>query len=232
MAVFADHCVGTIGGGQLEYGAIRHARELLQQAGQVQPLVQRYRLGASMGQCCGGDIELQYCPVTVSDADSLRKRLTSPTTAVALFGAGHVGRAVVTVLALLPVTVLWIDSRDAIFPSELPGNVRAEPSDPAHAAVAGLSSGSSVLVMSHSHTQDLDIIAGCLTRQRGSGDLPYLGLIGSRTKWASFRQRLLARGFTPEELAHVTCPIGVPGISDKRPEAIAVAVAAQLLQDR
>jgi xanthine dehydrogenase accessory factor len=232
MAVFADCFVGTIGGGQLEYGAISQARELLQQSGRVQPLAQRYRLGASLGQCCGGEIELEYYPVTASDADSLRERITNPNSPVALFGAGHVGRSVVAVLALLPVTVLWVDSRDGIFPSELPGNVRAEPSDPAHAAVAGLSSGSRVLVMSHSHAQDLDIIASCLTRQRGSGDLPYLGLIGSRTKWASFRQRLLARGFTPEELAHVTCPIGVPGISDKRPEVIAVAVAAQLLQDR
>jgi xanthine dehydrogenase accessory factor len=62
------------------------------------------------------------------------------------------------------------------------------------------------------------------------GDLPYVGLIGSQTKWAAFRHRLEARGFSGAEIAHVTCPIGVPGIRDKRPEVIAVGVAAQLLQ--
>jgi xanthine dehydrogenase accessory factor len=75
----------------------------------------------------------------------------------------------------------------------------------------------------------LDIVAACLVRQRTRGDLPYVGLIGSKTKWASFRSRLVARGFSGVELEHVTCPIGIPGITDKRPEAIAIAVAAQLL---
>jgi xanthine dehydrogenase accessory factor len=84
--------------------------------------------------------------------------------------------------------------------------------------------------MSFSHAEDLAVVATCLQRQRKRRDLPYIGLIGSKTKWASFRHRLEARGFTAPELDHVTCPIGVPGIEDKRPEVIAVAAAAQLLQ--
>jgi xanthine dehydrogenase accessory factor len=92
-----------------------------------------------------------------------------------------------------------------------------------------LTSGTRVLIMSFSHAEDLDIVAACLARQRERGDLPYIGLIGSKTKWASFRSRLRARGFSDVELDHVTCPIGIPGIADKRPEAIAIAVAAQLL---
>jgi len=84
--------------------------------------------------------------------------------------------------------------------------------------------------MSFSHAEDLDVVAACLLRQRLQADLPFIGLIGSKTKWASFRQRLLARGFTEAELAHITCPIGVPGIAGKEPEVIAVAVAAQILQ--
>ena len=87
-----------------------------------------------------------------------------------------------------------------------------------------------VVIMSFSHGEDLDVVAACLKRQRVAGDLPYIGLIGSATKWATFRRRLQERGFTEEELAHVTCPIGVPGITGKEPEVIAVAVAAQLLQ--
>ena len=140
------------------------------------------------------------------------------------------GRAVVQVLARLPMRLHWIDSRDEIFPVDLPANVSCEFSDPVHAAVADLATGSRVLIMSFSHAEDLDVVAACLTRQRAQGDLPYVGLIGSKTKWASFRKRLEARGFTAAELAHVTCPIGVPGISGKEPEVIAVAVAAQLLQ--
>ena len=85
--------------------------------------------------------------------------------------------------------------------------------------------------MSFSHAEDLDVLAACLQRQRDRTDLPYIGLIGSKTKWATFRSRLRARGFTDTELAHVTSPIGVPGIAGKEPEVIAIGVAAQLLQD-
>ena len=99
-----------------------------------------------------------------------------------------------------------------------------------HAAVADLAPQSRVLIMSFSHAEDLDIVAACLLRQRAQADLPFIGLIGSKTKWATFRHRLEAKGFTPEELAHVTCPIGIDGIHDKRPEVITVAVAAQLLR--
>ena len=156
--------------------------------------------------------------------------LDSATRPVALFGGGHVGRALVRVLGNLPFTVRWVDSRDEIFPVDVPDNVQCEHSDPVQAAVADLVPGSRVVVMSFSHAEDLDVVAACLARQRLRGDLPYVGLIGSQTKWAAFRHRLEARGFSGAEIAHVTCPIGVPGIRDKRPEVIAVGVAAQLLQ--
>jgi xanthine dehydrogenase accessory factor len=134
------------------------------------------------------------------------------------------------VLGNLPFTVRWVDSRDEIFPVDVPDNVQCEHSDPVQAAVADLVPGSRVVVMSFSHAEDLDVVAACLARQRLRGDLPYVGLIGSQTKWAAFRHRLEVRGFSAAEIAHVTCPIGVPGIRDKRPEVIAVGVAAQLLQ--
>ena len=86
--------------------------------------------------------------------------------------------------------------------------------------------------MSFSHAEDLDIVAACLLRQRDRADLPFIGLIGSKTKWATFRHRLEDRGFSEAELAHVTCPIGVDGVKGKEPEVIAVAVAAQLLKLR
>jgi xanthine dehydrogenase accessory factor len=108
--------------------------------------------------------------------------------------------------------------------------VVCEQSDPVQSAVAHLPAQARVLIMSFSHAEDLDIVAACLLRQRVQADLRFIGLIGSQTKWATFRKRLQARGFSDAELAQVTSPIGVPGITGKGPEVIAVAVAAQLLQ--
>ena len=228
MAVFRDTVIGTIGGGHLELEAIAEARRRLA-GGAGQPVL-RYPLGPTLGQCCGGVVHLRFEPLTAADAPSLVQRLQSHHVPLALFGGGHVGKALVNVLGTLPFAVTWIDSRDEIFPDLVPDNVACEHSDPVQAAVAQLAPGSRVLVMSFSHAEDLDIVAACLKRLRERGDLPYVGLIGSKTKWATFRHRLEERGFTEEELARITCPIGVPGIAGKEPEVIAVAVAAQLLQ--
>lgn len=228
MAVFADDVVGTIGGGHLEWQACDDARALL---GQPVPaaLDRRYALGPSLGQCCGGVVHLRLQCVTADDMAALRTRLQPPRTPVALFGGGHVGHALVQALLPLPFAVQWIDSRDGIFPDGLPDHVTAEQSDPVQLAVPDLAPGSRVLIMSFSHAEDLDIVAACLQRQRERGDLPFIGLIGSRSKWAAFRHRLEARGYTEAEIAHVTCPIGLPGIVGKQPEVIAASVAAQLL---
>ena len=230
MAVGKSAATGTIGGGHVEFEAIAHARVLLAQTGGSPPEERAYALGPTLGQCCGGVMRLRYERIAAADIPALRQRLAPRLAPLALFGGGHVGKALVTVFATLPFSVQWIDSRDEIFPSGLPPQVQCEHSDPVHAAVASLVPGSCVLIMSFSHAQDLDILAACLTRLRAQADLPYIGLIGSATKWAAFRHRLEARGFTPEELARVTCPIGLPGISGKEPEVIAVSVAAQILQ--
>ena len=240
MAVFTDSLLGTIGGGHLEHQAIERARELLalqpsktgSEQGAAAPELMRMALGPSLGQCCGGVVHLSLQRVNAQDAATLCEQLDTPRMPVALFGGGHVGHALAELLARLPVALHWIDSREGIFPDALPAHVVCEHSEPVQGAVASLAPDARVLIMSFSHAEDLDVLALCLTRQRQRGDLPYIGLIGSQTKWASFRHRLEARGFTSEELAHVTCPIGVPGIEGKEPEVIAVAVAAQLLQAR
>jgi xanthine dehydrogenase accessory factor len=232
MAVFADEVIGTIGGGHLEFEAMAHARGKLLNGGRVAsaPSVMRFALGPSLGQCCGGVVHLRFEAVAQEDLPALRERLAPRGSPVALFGGGHVGKALVRLLGTLPFQVRWIDSRDEIFPADVPANVHCEPSDPVQAAVRDLSPGSRVLIMSFSHAEDLDVVAACLQRQRDRGDLPYIGLIGSKTKWGAFRHRLEARGFQANELARVTCPIGMAGIAGKQPEVIAVAVAAQLLQ--
>ena len=204
----------------------------------------RYVLGPSLGQCCGGVMTLHYEKHSAlgskhagySQKMPLNSTFTSMPTPkrqnVALFGGGHVGKAIVNILSTLPMQVMWIDSRDEIFPTEMPTNVVCEHSDPVQAAVKDLATGSQVLIMSFSHAEDLDIVAACLQRLREKNDLPFIGLIGSKTKWATFRHRLEDHGFSAAELAHITCPIGLDGITGKEPEVIAVSVAAQLLQLR
>jgi xanthine dehydrogenase accessory factor len=229
MAVFANGLVGTVGGGHLEHQAIAEARHRLADAAPPGNSPLRFALGPALGQCCGGVVHLSFELLTAADAPALAQRLAPRLYPVALFGGGHVGHALARVLAPLPFALTWIDSRDGVFPQPAPEGVACEHSDPVQLAVPGLPGGTRVLIMSFSHAEDLDIVAACLRRQRERGDLPFIGLIGSRTKWATFRHRLLERGFTAEELAQVTCPIGLPGIQGKEPEVIAVAVAAQLL---
>ena len=210
MAVFGDAIVGTIGGGQLEHQAIARARALLQGQGDGDGALHRYPLGPSLGQCCGGVVHLRFERLDASKTEAVRARLATPARPLSLFGGGHVGRAIVQLVGDLPFDLHWIDSRDEVFPPELPPNVRCEHSDPVQRAVADLAPGSQVLVMSFSHAEDLEIVAACLR--------------------ASFGHRLQARGFSAAELERVTCPIGLPGIRGKQPAVVALAVVAQLLQ--
>jgi xanthine dehydrogenase accessory factor len=232
MAVWTDALTATIGGGQLEFQAIYEARDMLERRGPApgHADVRRYPLGPSLGQCCGGVVFLGFRRIGAGDIEALRRELTEHLRPVALFGGGHVGAAIARLLSTLPYAVRWIDSRDGVFPAELPAQVHTEHSEPVQDAVADLPAGAHVLIMSFSHAEDLDIVIACLKRLRERDDLPYVGLIGSRTKWATFRHRLEARGFTAAEMDRITCPIGIPGITGKEPEVIAVAVAAQLLQ--
>lgn len=237
MAVFRDAVEGTIGGGHLEWDALREARERLsrfEQAGMARLLDERVwersvALGPSLGQCCGGVVGLRFECVDAAAVPELRQRLQPQRWPVALFGGGHVGRAIVRALAVLPFHITWIDSRDEVFPPDLPIHVTTEHSDPVQAAVTDLVPGTRVLVMSFSHAEDLEVVAACLRRLRERNDLPFVGLIGSKTKWATFARRLGERGFAEAELARITCPIGLPGIAGKQPEVIAASVAAQLL---
>jgi xanthine dehydrogenase accessory factor len=142
-----------------------------------------------------------------------------------LFGAGHVGRALVLALAPLPFEVTWIDPRREAFPAATPGNVRCvHLPDPA-AALAGAPPEAFVLVMTHSHALDLALVHAALEAER----FAYVGLIGSATKRARFRKRLADLGLSAESIAHLACPIGLAGIASKAPAAIAASVAADLL---
>jgi xanthine dehydrogenase accessory protein XdhC len=183
----------------------------------------------------------------------LTERIAPLLTPVWLFGAGHVGRALIKVLAELPLAITWVDSREAMFPGNaIDGSAHSDQSgtlqhlaanSAAGAAtvtrlvsetpadeVADAPSGSYFLVMTHNHDLDLDICRAILRRSQNGQGFAWAGLIGSETKAARFRHKLATYGFSAAQIAQLTCPIGIAGIHNKLPQVIAIAVAAQLLQ--
>ena len=151
-----------------------------------------------------------------------------------VFGAGHVGEALVRVIATLPARVVWVDPRSAQFPADTPGGVECRDADsPAH-EVCAIPAGADVLVMTHSHALDFDLCAALLART----DLGLCGVIGSATKAARFRARLARRGLPADAVARLQCPIGAPPADgarvplDRHPGAIAVSVAFALWERR
>ena len=155
----------------------------------------------------------------------LLERMVDSRQELYLFGAGHVARALVGILALLPYRIRWIDARADMFPEVLPPNVETDCSGSPRYEVKDAPRGCFYLVMTHSHATDLEICDRILAR----GDFGYLGLIGSDTKRTSFLRRLRARGHGEAMLNRLVCPIGLPQITGKEPASIAVAVAGQLL---
>ncbi|HRL21321.1 MAG TPA: xanthine dehydrogenase accessory protein XdhC [Alcaligenes sp.] len=144
---------------------------------------------------------------------------------ILLFGAGHVGEALINVLGTLPCTVQWIDEREAAFPNRWPDNVSIEATDIPDALIEQAAPGSYFLVMTHSHALDLKLCQQILRRT----DTAYVGLIGSQTKRRQFERRLQQRGLPSARIQELVCPIGASGITGKEPAIIAVAVAAELL---
>ena len=286
MIVTARETIGTIGGGQLEYQSTRVAVGML---GDEVATLRSFPLGSSMGQCCGGVVEILFEPVSGGMPDWLRdlqglhgqrepavmatrisrtnpekiivtardvfagaessalvatargllsegrdaKReiqefyepVVAPSLNIAVFGAGHVGTAVVNALSNLDCNIRWVDSRRNVF-RKLPANVRAvEASEPSF-EVAAMPPVSFYLVMTHSHALDFDICDRILRR----GDARYCGLIGSVSKRRRFEKRYRQQGMAQSMLDELVCPIGVDGISGKKPAEIAVAAAAEILR--
>ncbi|MBA5638344.1 xanthine dehydrogenase accessory protein XdhC [Duganella sp. LX20W] len=295
MLVTRAGAYDTIGGGHLEMRATDIAREMLAMpAGSLaaQRRLERFPLGPSLGQCCGGVVHLAFERVmpeadahfatlvrrkgegrdswrllplgsteaaSMYDAAGLRLSGNGPALLplpgsghgaectlrlddegrqwlvdaclpyrprLYLFGAGHVGAAIVRALAELPCQVVWIDEREDMFPSALPANTRIEATDTPEAVIEEAPAGASFLVLTHSHALDQQLSEHILRRT----DFTWFGLIGSATKRVQFERRLCERGIPAERMAEMTCPIGLPGIRDKAPAVIAVSVAAQLMQ--
>ncbi len=181
------------------------------------------RTGRGAGRGAGG---ARACGPVVLEGDGLIvERFRDPRRAVWLFGAGHVGRALMLALAPLPFAVTWIDERAEVFPAAVPANVHPVPSADPAGEVARAPAGALVVVMTHSHARDLAVVHAALE----AGRFGYVGLIGSESKRARFTRRLREAGVAPVRIADLVCPIGCPGIASKHPAAIAASVAVQLL---
>jgi xanthine dehydrogenase accessory factor len=154
----------------------------------------------------------------VDTVDAPRAHLT-------LFGAGHVGAAIVKALADLPCTVTWVDERDDMFPAAIPANVVVEATDTPEVLVDAAPDGATFLVMTHSHALDQRLTEAIMARD----GVQWFGLIGSHTKRKQFEHRLRAKGVPEPKIDAMVCPIGLPGIANKAPAVIAASVCAQLL---
>jgi xanthine dehydrogenase accessory factor len=226
MVVGAQAIVGTVGGGQLEYMAIDAARAMLARGQDSQTL--DIPLGPEIGQCCGGRTVLTVRRLDAQGwerlhAEAERERAALP--AVMIFGAGHVGRALGAALALLPVRPVLVDQR----PEELalaPAGVETRLTPLPEQEVRRAPPGAAFVVLTHDHALDFLIAREALAR----GDAAYVGMIGSRTKRVSFQRWLKRAEGAPPDTAPLVCPIGAAGRPDKRPEVIAVFVAAEIMQ--
>jgi xanthine dehydrogenase accessory factor len=211
MVVSANETFLTIGGGHLEYQCIAQAREMLQQRCR-EPRSEEFALAARLGQCCGGHATLLFEPLMQQQPE------------IQVYGAGHVGQALVHLLATLPCHITWIDSRAAQFHAVPHGVTVRQVEDPLD-CVHEASPDSYFVVMTHDHPLDLALSEAILRR----GDFRYAGVIGSATKAQRFRYRLEGKGIAAESLARLRCPIGLPDVKGKLPAEIAVAVAGEII---
>lgn len=211
MVVTAGKTWLTIGGGHLEFKSVAMAREMLL-AGQTQARYEQFNLGARLGQCCGGISSVLFEPLIQKQPQ------------IAVFGAGHVGLALVTLLATLPCHVNWVDERAEQF-TQVPNGVTVCCLEDPTEQVKRMPAGSYYVVMTHHHPRDLELCEAILRRD----DAGYFGMIGSETKRQRFDYRLEGKGFSREQLSRLRCPIGLPDVKGKLPAEIAVAVAAEII---
>jgi xanthine dehydrogenase accessory factor len=212
MVVTKDNMFDTIGGGNLEFVVANKARELLSEQRDQQEIIP-IALEATLGQCCGGNVTV------------LIETFAACHFHVALFGAGHIGKELIKILGALPCKVNWIDSRENLFPEVIPENVQVNiQSDPV-SQIAQLPQGADVLILTHNHQLDYELTKAAINH----GTLRHIGLIGSDTKAASFRDRLLKDGLSEAQISLVTCPVGLSNIPGKLPMEVAVSIAGELI---
>lgn len=225
MLVAPDSTFGTIGGGQLEFLAIAKARELI--AENVANGALDIPLGPEIGQCCGGRVALDITMADTEHRTALMSRAESEDAArphVYLFGGGHVGHALAYALALLPVRAVVVETRTEALRG-LPEGVETRLTAVPEEVVREAPPGSAFVVLTHDHALDFLIVAEALAR----GDAAYVGMIGSKTKKATFRSWYRDNGGEEKRAETLVTPIGGVAARDKRPAVIAAMTAAEVM---
>lgn len=230
MLVARDMIFRTIGGGQLEYMAIDHARKVLlggrDSPKHVPPM--NVPLGPEIGQCCGGRVGLSFRRVSRGLTDELVSKVDTEIATrphVYVFGAGHVGDALASALSLTPVRVILVDTREAeLMACDVPGVETCLSAMPEQ-VVRSAPPGSAFIVLTHDHALDFLIVAEALQRR----DAVYVGMIGSKTKKATFKNWLKREIGSDNLFENLVCPVGGAVVKDKRPEVIAALAAAEVL---
>lgn len=215
MVITNEDIFDTIGGGHLEHKVIKHAHQLLI-SGEACQQLEHFQLGAQLGQCCGGDASVLFECFSASGAN------------IMLFGAGHVGKALIPILAGLPCSITWVDNRAEKFPDDIENysNVTAIISDNPAEEVATMPANSYFIVMTHNHQLDFEISHNILKR----ADFAYSGLIASDTKWRRFQQRFQHRDIEKSLVDKMNCPIGLAQVQGKLPMEVAVSVAGEIIE--
>ena len=225
MAVSGTRTIGTIGGGQLEFLAIRHAREMLEAATRGDSM--DIPLGPEISQCCGGRVALDFALIDAELRAALDARVAADHAGrpqALVFGAGHVGKALALALSALPYRTLLVDTRAEELASVGEGVETLHTVLP-EAEVRAAPPASAFVVLTHEHSLDFLIAREALAR----GDAAYVGMIGSKTKKATFRSWLADQGEDASLLDRLVTPIGGSGVHDKRPEIIAALTAAEII---
>ena len=223
MAVSATATFETIGGGTLEFEAIERARAILE--GAVAHNLD-WVLGPESGQCCGGRVKLSFERLDADAAEKVEAMIGEENRRkpeVWIFGGGHVGRELIRFLSFLPVHIHLVESRQSeilLAPDGALPHLAAMP----ESMVPDIAPGSAVVVLTHDHAIDFLVVEAALQRD----DLAFVGMIGSKTKRATFESRYRREGGDAAKLEGLVCPIGRK-LEDKRPEVIAVTVAAELM---
>ena len=268
MYVTQAEIYGTIGGGALEFEAMRVARQMLSELANTKARFSRqfrsFPLGPNLGQCCGGHVTLLFegftpdclaaltaipnvpdrgfihqagspeCaqlssePVSKLFFDAKNQCLSmppiSPNTAFYLYGAGHVGRAVMGAVKGLALDRVWVDTDKTRFPVHADPAITLAPAADMTIIAGHAPPGAIHIVMSYSHALDEALVYTILSK----GNFAKLGLIGSRTKYQRFHSSLKKQGIEEAMLAQLICPIGLPDIRSKSPAHIGVSIAAQI----
>lgn len=214
MLITEDGIFDTVGGGHLEWDITKQARELLLSDKNTQK-IEHYPLSSKLGQCCGGATIVLF-EVFVEHVQRIQ-----------IFGAGHVAKALVPILAQLPLQITWVDQREDMFESiPIPNNVRVEVTETPVDLIKQIDEDNWVVILTHNHQLDFELVQSALAQPK----VKFLGMIGSDTKARRFKQRLQHRDYLPEQIERLVSPIGLATVPGKRPIEVAVSISAQIIQ--